>query len=316
MRGLLRSRTLRVAFAVVALALLVVSAATQWGDIRPRVHDLGAVSIGAALLAVLAGLWCSLLSWRAVLADLGSPLTTRDAERVFFVGQLGKYLPGSLWPILAQMELGRDLHVPRRRSAAAAVVIFGINVVTGAIVALGTLPLVDRDALGARGWALLAVPVGIALLHPRVVNPALNRGLRLLRREPLDQPLTYAGLLRAAAWALAMWLCYGGQLYLLLRDLDASGARLVPLAVGAFALAWVVGFLFVIAPAGAGVREGTLVVALGGALAAPAATLVALVSRLLMTIGDLVWGGLAIAWTGRRRLADVARAERDVAASV
>ncbi len=47
-----------------------------------------------------------MLAWRRVLADLGSPLHLAPAGGVFFVGQLGKYLPGSVWSIVAQAEMG------------------------------------------------------------------------------------------------------------------------------------------------------------------------------------------------------------------
>ncbi len=43
-----------------------------------------------------------------LLNDLGSPLPPAGSLRVFFLGQLGKYVPGSVWPAVAQMELGRD----------------------------------------------------------------------------------------------------------------------------------------------------------------------------------------------------------------
>jgi len=39
-------------------------------------------------------------------------------SRIFFVGQLGKYLPGSLWALLVQMELSRKAGIPRSRGLA------------------------------------------------------------------------------------------------------------------------------------------------------------------------------------------------------
>ena len=45
----------------------------------------------------------------ATCASSGSPLPLAVARRVFLLAQLGKYLPGSVWPVLAQTELGRDL---------------------------------------------------------------------------------------------------------------------------------------------------------------------------------------------------------------
>ena len=75
--------------------------------------------LAASLVGVVAALLCAMMTWRTLLADLGSPLPLRPAAKVFFVGQLGKYIPGAVWPVLAQMEMGRDLGVPRPRSAAA-----------------------------------------------------------------------------------------------------------------------------------------------------------------------------------------------------
>lgn len=302
MRRLLGSRALRTAFALVAVALLLYAVATSWPAIRPRLRSLSPGGLSLSLALVVAGLFASLLSWRAVVADLGSPLAVGTASRIFFLGQLGKYLPGSVWPVVAQMELGTDAAVPRRRSAAAALVIYAVNIFTGALVAALTLPIA---AAGSTAWSplsVLALPAGLVLLHPRVVNPLLNRGLRMLRREPLEHPLTGRGLLAAGSWATTMWVCYGLHVLVLARDVGGTGVRLLPLAVGGFALAWVTGFLVVVAPAGAGAREAALVLALGGALTRSGALTVALVSRLLMTLGDLFWGGLALGRIGSARL--------------
>ena len=53
-----------------------------------------------------------------------------------------------------------------------------------------------------------------------------------------------------------------------------------------------------LAPPGAGVREVVLVASLSPVLGAGKATAVALVSRLLTTVGDLLAAGLA-GWLGR-----------------
>lgn len=302
MRRLLRSRWLRIGFAVLAVALLLYALASSWPAIRPRLRSLSPAGVVLSLALVVAGLFASLLSWRAVMADLGSPLQVGTLSRIFFLGQLGKYLPGSIWPVVAQMELGADAAVPRRRSAAAAVVIYVVNVSTGALVAALTLPLVAAGSVGWSAVSVLTLPAGFFLLHPRVINPLLNRGLRALRREPLEHPLTGLGLLAASGWAVAMWLCYGLHILVLARDVGGSGGRLLFLAVGGFALAWVTGFLVLVAPAGAGAREAALVLALSGALTRSGALTVALVSRLLMTLGDLFWGGLALGRIGLARL--------------
>ena len=77
------------------------------------------------------------------------------------------------------------------------------------------------------------------------------------------------------------------------RPGSCSGALL---AIGGFALAWSIGFVAVFAPAGAGVREVLLVALLSPVLGVGAATAVALVSRVLTTVGDLLAAGLAVGY--------------------
>jgi glycosyltransferase 2 family protein len=64
-------------------------------------------------------------------------------------------------------------------------------------------------------------------------------------------------------------------------------------SIGGFAFAWSVGFLVVLAPAGAGVREVLLVAMLGPVLGVADATAVALMSRVLTTAGDLITAAVA-----------------------
>jgi uncharacterized membrane protein YbhN (UPF0104 family) len=69
----------------------------------------------------------------------------------------------------------------------------------------------------------------------------------------------------------------------------------VLLAVGGFTFAWCAGFLALLAPAGAGVRDVLLFAILTAELSPAAATTVALLSRVLLTVGDLLLAGL-FAW--------------------
>jgi hypothetical protein len=212
---------------------------------------------------------------------------------VFFFGQLGKYLPGSVWPLLAQMELGRGYKVPRRASGAAVMIFMLLILGTGLLVAALALPFLAGDALRRYGWTLSVLPVAAVLLYPPVLNRILAAGLRLARRDPVPNPLSLRGVLGAVGWSLVAWVLYGVHIWILARMLGAHGAGLLARSTGAFAAAWCVGFLVVLAPAGGGAREAALIVLLGTGIGTARATVIAVVSRLLLTIGDLGWSGAA-----------------------
>lgn len=290
------SRALRVGVALLAVVLGVLAIADRWTAVRRAAAELSPLALLAAYAAVLVGLAASMQSWRALLADLGSPLPVRPAARIFFLGQLGKYLPGSVWTVVGQMELGRDIGVPRRRAATVALLAIAVSLTVGLTLAAATLPVLAPSAAGRFWPALAVVPLAGAALHPRFLNAAITRLLRLAGQAPPERPLSGRGVATATGWALAGWLGFGLQAAALSADLGADGPRSVGLAVGAFALAWTLGFLVVVAPAGLGVREAVLVASLGVVLPAAATLVVALVSRVLMTLGDLAFAGMAAVW--------------------
>ena len=274
------------------MVLLVLALRDSGPQAREAARAVGPAAAGGSLAAVLAGLLASALCWRALLADLGTPLGVRAALGVFFLGQLGKYVPGSVFAVAAQMELGRDHGAPRSRVATAGLLFLGVLVASGLLVAAAVLPLTSPAALSSWGrgaWVLL-LPLGLAVLAPPVLTRLVARVLRLLRREPLDRPLSAAGVGAALGWALVMWVAYGLHLWLLVRTQDPGPALL--LSTGAYALAWTAGLLVVAAPAGAGVREVALVAALAPLLDRGGALAVAVLSRVLMTLGDLGWGAV------------------------
>ena len=315
-------RLLRIAFLVLAVVLLGVALRANGAEARAA---LGAVGVASALgsgLAVLVGLLASALVWRALLADLGTRLPARAALHVFFLGQLGKYVPGSVFAVAAQMELGRDHGAPRSRVGTAGVLFLGVLVACGLLTASVVLPLTSPRALEQYRWVLLLLPVGLVALAPPVLTRLVGLLLRVLRRAPLERPMSARGVGAAVGWGLVMWAAYGVHLWLLVRpqgDVSTSTAgRELLLATGAYALAWTAGLLFVVAPAGAGVRELALVAALAPVLDRPAALAVAVLSRVLMTLGDLVWAGAAALLrlnahgraAGSPTLADVQQQER------
>ncbi len=165
--------------------------------------------------------------------------------------------------VAGQMELATLYDVPRRRSGAASVVALVLNIAVGGLMALAAPPLLPAR-LESRFLPALLLLAGV--LHPRVFAALLNRGLRLVRRAPLDEPLRGGGVGRAALWGAASWLLLGLHVWALCRDVGATGPVLA-LATTGFAAAWIVGFVVVIAPAGFGPREAVLVAVLGGSLA-------------------------------------------------
>jgi glycosyltransferase 2 family protein len=291
------SKPVRWGFVAAAVGLGGYAIASDWANVQAGLSKLGFVAVAGAFGCVLVNLLFQMQVYRVLLAALGSPLAPRPAAQILFVGQLGKYLPGSVWPVLAQMELGAAHRVPRTRSASATILTMLLALLTGILVALVMLPFGGNAA--SEWWVFLFAPVIGVCLYPRVLNRILDWLLRVARRPALERPLTGRAVAVALAWSTGAWVCFGLQIWLLGMRLGLSGGSGLLLAIGAFAFAWCAGFLVVFAPAGAGVREVVLIAVLVAVMSRGDATAVALVSRILLTAGDLVCAGLA-AWFARQ----------------
>lgn len=296
----MRARTVvRAAFLVLAVGLLVYALVREGDAVGASFARLGVWHVGVSALALLAGLVAQMLSWRALFDGPGDGLPVRDAAHVYFVGQLGKYVPGSVWAVVAQTELARRYGLARVHSATVALAAMAVLTVTGATTAAIALVVGSPDAVAAYWWALLVVPVGAVLLWPPVFNRVLALGLRLRRGAGEPPATTTCGLLQSAGWAFCMWALYGVHAWFLAIDLGARGWGDAAVVGGAFALAWVVGFLVIVAPAGAGPREAAFVLALSPVMDTGSALALALASRVIWTLGDA--GAAGIAALARRR---------------
>lgn len=286
----------RVAFLAAALGILVWRLAEDADGALDAVGQIGLPVVFGSFLAAAAGMGASGMAWRSLLHGVGAPLTVHGSVRVFFIGQIGKYIPGTVWAYVAQAKLGREHGVPASRTTAASVLFVVAHAATGAAVAGLVLPFASDAVYHRFGWVSWLAPLLLCCLHPRLVLPVLRWLHRILGRGTPPQQVSGSAVLRALAWLAVTWLGYGLSMFLLLGPVirDDSHALLAPLALGGFALAWTVGFLaagvLVVTPAGLGVREVALLALLAPMVAGGgAATAVVLLSRVVHTVSDGVW---------------------------
>jgi hypothetical protein len=292
LRSVLASRIFRLGFVALTLAFGAWYIVEHWSGIHSGLNRIGLAAAFGALGSVLIALVCTMLVWRVLMAGLGSPLSVNVASRVLFVGQLGKYLPGSVWPVLAQMELASEHKVPRARTAAASVINMCLSLLCALIVALLTLPF--THALARYWWGfLIALPL-LVCLYPPVLNRLLRLGFKILKRDPLDQALSGRLVIVSMAWYVVSWIFYGLQIYVMALRVGVRPLSGLPLCIGAFALSWAIGFVTP-SPAGAGFRDVLLVVFLSTQMGAHDAAAITLVSRVVTTVADGITAGVAVA---------------------
>ena len=260
---------------------------------------IGLGTMLASYVLGLAGVAATFPVWRQVLGGLGVDMPWGAGSRVFFVSQLGKYLPGSVWPVMMQMEAGHNRGAARRTMLVANLASILICCCVGLVIGCLLLPFHDTHALERYWWALLALPLLLAVLHPRTMPAVLDRLCALLGRPPLGERLDGRSEIRASAWSVVSWAALGAHLAILCASQGHGGLSTFVLATGSMAFAFSLGVLFIPAPAGAGIRDVVLVLALGVVLTTGQALAVVVASRVILIACDLTLAGATAITRGR-----------------
>jgi hypothetical protein len=268
---------------VLVLAFVAWRAVKLWREGSPGDVELhpGWLSLAGVFYAL--GWLPSAWFWRATMARMGDKVSWPAAVRAYYVGHLGKYVPGkALVPIIrGQMVASPNV---RFRSAVLGVVYDSLVMMgVGAEISIALLAFLIPDDLAkapallragaahpAGRWLLenpyvlpLAVLAGVALSLPVVGRlfafvshkfaPVQDEG-DLVRK--IDAVLIGKGFL---AFCVA-WAAHGLSLWATLRGVGASAELSnLPGWVATVSFSMFAGFVAIFSPGGAGVREGFLI---------------------------------------------------------
>lgn len=241
----------------------------------------------SSLLYVL-GLGLSALYWDRLLGHLGARPPLGTALRAYYIGHLGKYVPGKAWALLLRTSLvsghGVGVGLAALTSFYEVLTTMAAGVLVAAVLftvlGTGVAPVGDelsietlrhlllREQPGESGVPWLAAVLVSALmfgaflvpLHPAIFNRLARRMVGSLADASGWYPrIRLVYLLEGLALAAVGWLFLGASFAAALRGIlgvdwplfDVRTARL-PAIMG---LSYVIGFVVVIAPGGLGVRE-------------------------------------------------------------
>ncbi len=229
-------------------------------------------------------------SWRRMLAGWGPLLSYLEAARIWVLSSMGKYLPGKIWAIAGMALLAERRGVSPAAATGSAILLQVVSIGTGALlVGITGMTALEAHWPGGRlavGLVLLASAIGLAaIMWPRVAGRLLARFQRGSEHRLTPNPAAVGFGIVAN---LAAWAGYGVALWLLARGVLPAAELTIPEAIGAFAGSYIAGLLFLLAPGGLGVREGVFVWMIQDRIGPANALVLAGVSRIGMTVADLL----------------------------
>jgi uncharacterized membrane protein YbhN (UPF0104 family) len=282
------------AVAAVCIWFVLDRLTSQWSEVRDEIADAEVGWLVAAVICAGAAMTWIAACWRRAMTVLGAVPDRSRTIAWYFAGEIGKYVPGAVWPVLGRGELARRGGVPRHRAYPSV----GLSLAALYLAALGTAALLvpldlAKQAESPAALALLALlPLGLAALHPRVLTVGRDLLVRFTGRGADISIPPWRATAAVVGCYLPAWLFIWAATWCVARSLIPDPPIL---RIGiATTLSWTAGFVAVPVPAGAGVREAVFVASSG--LPAGLGATVAIGSRLAFLLVDVAGAALSAPW--------------------
>lgn len=305
------AQVLAVIAGVAALVGLVLKFGPGLRAARPQIRWgslIAASAVWIASYAQLVQLWASSLPWWDVaLRHTPTRLSWFRAVRVFFVSNLGRYVPGAVWQFAGLAAMSAAAGASPVAATVGVLLQQMVLLATGFVLLLSSAPRLLgawTHTLGTVSQLVLATTLTGALIvvGPRVLPGARRWAERIIKRPvPLPSPPHGAFAIYVVRAAMG-WILYGIAFWLFGHALFGDEGPHLWLAATAYLASYLLGLLAIFAPGGIVVRETALVVWLQPAIGPQRALVLAIASRLWLVALEIIGAVtvVAIDWLGRR----------------
>jgi uncharacterized membrane protein YbhN (UPF0104 family) len=273
----------------------------NWEQIRSTKLAFDYSYLAASLLFVILSYLVNTHAWRygINLAAHGRRLSYLESVGMVNTTQLTKYLPGKVWGYAMQMML------IDRESIGTPVVLY-VNVflalsnvfvylVIAAVYFVFASSLLPGTLFIAAGAALAGAYAFFLLFNARFFSLGLRLVALVTKKSIRSYEMPLKGILVTQAIAFAGALLFALSAVLCVRGLGLEMSPLLAFGVAAgFLFADAIGFLFIVAPGGIGIREGLFFMVLREHGAESLALILPIAMRLVSMLADGILGAAGL----------------------
>jgi glycosyltransferase 2 family protein len=277
-----------------------------WSGINALLAKQISISFSAQLLFafifVMIAYAFQMIAWSDAMKSLQVFLGTRDVFKGYLLSFLPRYIPGTIWGYISRSEwLYQQYQVPYKISYQGSVVETFAAIVANIILVANFAynPDINHHLL------ILALSIGLPFLLWYLIGLISKLSLpdkfylsKFVRALFPDMSLRY--WLTSILWFFLVWCFYGLGLMFLSSLLFGTENTLSfsnwMTFSSVYAIAWLVGFLILFAPAGLGFREIALTSLLSSQLGISLGigSALAVLFRLIMLLSEIIWLGFSL----------------------
>ncbi|MEO0230513.1 MAG: lysylphosphatidylglycerol synthase domain-containing protein [candidate division WOR-3 bacterium] len=294
-------RTLQVVFVFLLLVYVVSPLWKSASAFKDTFMTLKPLSLVAGIVILSLVIICYPFLWKFILGSLGYGIKSRTAVISWIYSNIGKYMPGKVWQFIGRTALTKKVKpeitlftvfLEVAISFSAAVMVFFLR-----FMVVKNMPIL---------WFIYAAFLFLILLlvqHPKVVSFVLRIFAKLRKQEfcVSSMKLSIKNSVMLFFAYFVLWVFTGFSFWIMIQGSKINVGLLD--AVTTYPISWILGYLFLIAPAGLGVREGVLMSLLKGIYPETVASAYSVLTRIALVTSDfllffVIWLLNILKWKG------------------
>ena len=255
-----------------------------------------------SVLCIFGVIALSPIVWKFLMLGSGADVSYRMCFAIWWTTNIAKYVPGKV-----SLIAGR-VYVARRYGKGVVIESFVWELIISISSAvLAGLFLLDLEGISTTTtMALLSIAIAslFPIISPKATQKIVRKPFALLGRGEWDEETTMTRRIYSITLVLMMisWLLWGLAHKFILLGLGINTSLLH--LIGAFSLAWLIGFSAFFLPAGLGAREGVFTVNLTLFISGGVAGILVILSRVINILVEVVAFGMGLLLFSREDLED------------
>ncbi len=294
---------IKILLTVVVLYFLFFQIEKHWADIKDFNWQLDYLYLVLSIVTGLVTLVLFSLIWRWIIFSLGHQVSPAKSFRIFYISNLGRYIPGKVWQLFGILYLAKKEGIPPEDATASFVLAQLYALPASFLIYIlmaqfETEILIDQIAIFGPQSSMLIFAFMLLVSFAIIFFPEkiLSFGNIVLRKfsrpEVKFNPDKKVALKLFVGYSIA-WVGYGAAFWLFLQAVIPDSKVGLFASIGIFNAAYQLGYLALFAPGGFGPREiimGMLLTPFVGAIA-PA---VAIMARLWSIVIESIAATMAL----------------------
>jgi len=242
-------------------------------------------------------------TWCLLIHSFGFDVPLKYGFKISYITNLGRYIPGKIWPVFGMVYLLNRLSISKEVAFASwgVATIFGMPAafLAGFITIFlypEMLTGISEGSLGIGPFVVAALTFTasfVLVVSPRWAIALFNWFLRLIRRPTVNFELGKKVALQVYLGYFIGWICFGVSFYTFMNAIMVDPEIPIIAGVGSFVLAYIIGYLAFFSPGGLGARELVLITVISPFLG-PVASGVAVTARVWNLISEIVAALIAL----------------------